>query len=366
MAGDYYDILGVDKKASKDEIKKAFRKLAHKYHPDKKGGDEQKFKEVNEAYTVLSNDKKRAEYDAYGRVFSGAGGAGAGQGGFGGFNPEDFAGFASGFGGSGQRVEFDFGDLGDIFGDIFGGGRQQKRRGRDISIDIELDFKDSVFGIERTIVLTKPSACEECDGSGREPGTKTKTCETCSGQGKVRESRQSVLGTFSTVGTCSTCHGRGSVPEKKCSECKGTGVTKREQEIKVAVPAGIDNGEMIRLGGAGEAIPGGEAGDLYIKVHVKPHPVFKKQGSNLTMDLDVKLSDALLGATYTVQTIEGKNLEVKIPELVKDGQLLRVRDKGVPTERGKGDLLIKVNITRPAKLSKKVKKLIEELREEGI
>jgi len=310
MSGDYYKTLGIDKKASKDEIKKAFRKLAHKYHPDKSGGDEQKFKEVNEAYTVLSNDKKRAEYDAYGRVFSGAGGAGAGAGqGFSGF---DFSQFS---GAGGQNVEFDFSNFGDVFGNFFGGGGQRVQRGRDISIDVELDFKDSVFGTKRSVLLTKPSSCEDCDGNGAEKGTKMETCSKCNGQGKIRENRQSIIGTFATVANCSECHGSGKVPEKKCKTCKGDGITRRQQEIQVSVPAGIDNGEMIRLGGMGEAISHGQAGDLYIKVHVKKHPIYRKEGANLVMDLRVKLTDALLGSSYTVQTIDGKNLEVKISRI---------------------------------------------------
>lgn len=359
MGKNYYDILEVDKKASKEEIKKAFRKLAHKHHPDKKGGNEQKFKEVNEAYTVLSNDKKRAEYDAYGRVFSGASGdAQGGPSGFGGF---DFSGFTGG-----QQVEFDFSDLGDIFGDFFGGRGHRVKRGRDVSIDIELSFEESVFGVERTVLLTKPSVCDTCEGTGAEKGAKTKTCETCGGQGKVHESRQSMFGTFATVSECTTCHGRGTMPEKKCKKCKGLGVAKLQQEIKVRIPAGIDNGEMIRLSGAGEAVAGGQPGDLYVKIHVKSHEIFRKEGADLVMTLPVKLTDALLGAKYTIQTIEGKSLEVTIPERVTEGQVLRVREKGVPLTSGRGDLLIKVKIALPEKLSKEVKKKIEELRDEGI
>ncbi len=362
MSKDYYSILGVGNKASKEEIKKAFRKLAHQYHPDKKGGDERKFKEVNEAYTVLSNDKKRAEYDAYGRVFSGASGAQAGQAGFGGFEGFDFSNFAGGFTG-GQQVEF---DLGDIFGDFFSGGRQRARRGRDVSIDIELSFEESVFGTQRNVLLTKPSTCDVCEGTGAEPGTKTKKCEVCNGQGKIHESRQSMFGTFATVSSCTNCHGRGTVPESKCKKCKGHGVAKLQQEIKVRIPSGIDNGEMIRMTGAGEAIVGGNPGDLYVKVHVKPHATFRKEGADLIMTLPVKLTDALLGAKYTISTIEGKALEVSVPERVADGQILRVRGKGVPLDSGRGDLLIKVRIKLPEKLSKKTKELIEKLREEGI
>lgn len=358
MAKDYYTILGVDKKSSKDEIKKAFRKLAHKYHPDKEGGDEAKFKEVSEAYSVLSNDKKRAEYDAYGRVFSGANASSAGGQGFEGFD------FSQGFGGHG--VEFDFGDVFSGFGDIFGGGRGRARRGHDISIDIELDFKESIFGTERAVLLTKPSVCERCEGKGGEPETEMKTCETCNGQGKIRETRQSFIGTFATVAQCSTCHGRGKVPEKECDKCKGEGVVREQQEIKVVVPAGIENGEMIRMTGAGEAIPGGTAGDLYIKVHVKKDDVFRKEGNSVAMNLKVKLSDALLGAKYGVQTLDG-NIDVKIPAGVSHGEILRVKGKGVPVGGSRrGDLLIHIKIQLPEKLSRKAKKLVEELKDEGV
>jgi len=355
MGKDYYHILGVDKKASKEEIKKAFRKLAHKHHPDKGGGDEAKFKEANEAYTVLSDEKKRAEYDAYGRVFSGGRNAGPGSG-FGGFSAEDFQGFA-------QGVEFDFGDIFGGLGDIFGGGRN--KRGRDISIDLELEFKESVFGTERKVLLTKPSVCEKCDGDGGEPSSEKKTCETCAGQGKVHETRKSFMGTFATIATCSSCHGKGTVPEKKCVKCKGEGIVREQSEIEVKIPAGIDNGEMIRLSGMGEALSHGQSGDLYIKVHVKKHEVFRKEGANLVMDLPVKLSDALLGSKYTIETLEGP-LEVSIPELVSPEQMLRVKNKGVPANRGRGDLLIQLKVRLPEKLSRKAKKLIDELRDEGI
>jgi molecular chaperone DnaJ len=362
MSKNYYNVLGVDKKASKDDIKKAFRKLAHTYHPDKKGGDEAKFKEVNEAYSVLGNGKKRAEYDAYGRVFSGAGGAGQGAPGFEGF---DFSNFAQGFGGQGG-VEFDLGDIFGGFGDIFGGGRQRERRGHDISIDLEIDFRDAVFGTEREIMLTKHSTCERCGGKGGEPQTEMKTCSTCNGQGQVRETRQSFIGTFSTVATCSTCHGRGKVPEKPCTKCNGEGVIRQQQKIKIAVPPGIENGEMIRMTGAGEALAGGTPGDLYVKVHVKKHATFRKEGANLLMDLNVKLTDALLGSTYNVETLDGM-LAVKIPEGVSHGELLRIKGRGVPVrESRRGDLLIRVVIRLPEKLSRKTKELVEKLREEGI
>jgi len=358
MSKDYYEILGVKKDASKDEIKKAFRKLAHQYHPDKKGGDENKFKEVNEAYSILSNDKKKAEYDAYGRVFNdGAGGGGGNP--FGGF---DFSQFSGGFGNGG--VEF---DLGDIFGEFFGGGgrARRQRRGNDISIDIQLSFKESVFGVERNVVLTKTDLCTKCKGSGGEPDTKNKTCPTCSGKGKIHEVSRSFFGTVNTQRVCPECTGSGSVPEEKCSKCKGIGLEKIQDEISIKIPAGIEDGEMIRLGGMGEAVKGGTNGDLYVKIHVAQDKVFKKEGKDLLMKLNIKLTDALLGANYKVSTLDGI-IDLKIPEGINHGDVLKVKGKGVPTNLGRGDLLVKVLIDLPKKLSKKTKKILEDLREEGI
>lgn len=361
---DYYQILGVDKKASPDDIKKAFRKLAHKYHPDKGGTDEAKFKEITEAYSVLSDDKKRREYDAYGQAFPGGASQGGGraQGGFGGF---DFSGFQQGFGQGG--VEF---DMGDIFGDIFGGGRGHQRgtpRGRDISIDIELPFKDAVFGTERKVLIAKVSTCEVCNGNGAKPGTEIEQCKTCSGSGRVHEMRNSILGQFSSVRACTACDGTGKVPKEKCHECKGHGTKRKEQEIKITIPAGIDNGEMIRMNQQGEAVKGGVAGDLYVKVHVKPHHLFKREGPNLVMDLPVKLTDALLGTTVTIEALEGKTLEVKIPPMKRAEELLRVRGKGVPTSgSSRGDLIIRLETALPQKLSSKARKALEDLKGEGL
>ena len=354
----FYEILGVEKGASPDDIKRAFRKLASKYHPDKKTGDESRFKEISEAYAVLSDEKKRAEYDTYGRSFSGGGGgAGAGQG-FGGF---DFN------GAQGQGFEFDLNDIFGGFGDIFGGGgRQQgKPRGRDISIDIELPFKESVFGTTRTVLLKKNSTCEECKGSGAAQGTSMQTCTTCNGNGKIRETRSSILGSFTTVKECGTCNGKGQVPKEKCTKCKGAGVFKKEEEITIAIPSGIEHGEMIRMSGRGEAIQGGVSGDLYVKIHVTPHPSIVRDGINLRTDLTVKLTDALLGATYTLDTLDGP-LSLKIPEGIKNREVLRVQNKGVKHSGGRGDFLVRILIDIPHKLSRRARKLVEELREEGI
>lgn len=363
MAKNYYETLGVDKKASKDEIKKAFRKLAHEHHPDKTGGDATKFKEASEAYSVLSDDKKRAEYDTYGRTFSeaGAGGFNPGAGGFGDFGGFDFSGMG------GEGMEF---DLGDIFGQFFGGARQstqtRQKRGSDISIDVEISFQEAVFGVERKIIISKTALCDVCHGNGAEPGSALKTCPTCNGKGKIHETRSSLLGTFSTVRACSTCNGSGKVPEVKCKKCHGLGVQKKQEEISIKIPAGINDGEMIRLGGAGEAVAGGSAGDLYIKVHVKRHPTFRKEGSNLVMDLNIKLSTALLGGEYAIQTLDGE-IKLIIPSGITFGEILRVKGKGVPIDRNKrGDLMVKINIQLPHKVSKSAAKLIEELKKEGI
>lgn len=353
MSKDYYKILGIEKNASKEDIKKAFRKLAHQYHPDKKEGDEAKFKEVNEAYTVLSDDQKRQQYDTFGS----AGPQGFGGQGFGGF---DFSGFNQ----NGQGFEF---DLGDIFGEFFGGGRRERtRRGRDISIDIEISFKDAVFGVDKKIHVTKTSKCTVCNGSGGKPGTSMKTCPTCNGNGKIQETKRSFMGTFSTTRACTECHGTGQVPKEKCEECKGAGVLHREQEITVKIPPGMEDGEMVRLSGMGEAIPQGTPGDLYIKVHVEDHPVFAKEGFNLVTDLTIKLTKALLGGEEKIETLDG-DITLKIPEGVTHGEILRIKNKGVPNEKGKrGDLLVRINIEIPRKISRSAHKLIEELKKEGL
>ena len=360
MAKDYYSVLGVDKKATQDDIKKAFRKLAHKHHPDK-GGDEAKFKEASEAYAVLGDEKKRREYDTYGQAFTGGhpGAGGAGQNPFGGF---DFSQFQQGFGGG--NVEFDFGD---IFGDIFGrGGQARAPRGRDISIDLEIPFKDAAFGTERTVLIGKVALCDTCNGSGGKPGTEMETCKTCNGKGQVQEVRNSIFGQMASARVCTACEGTGKIPKEKCPTCKGHGVLRKQVEVKVAIPAGIDNGEMIRLPQQGEAIKNGIAGDLYVKIHVKPHPIFRRDGHNLIMNLPVKLTDALLGTTVSIESLEGKTLEVKIPPMKKAEELLRVRSKGIPMGHAHGDLIIRLEVALPHKLSGKAKKSVEELKSEGL
>lgn len=360
MAKDYYNILGVDKNASKEEIKKAFHKLALKYHPDKNNGDDKKFKELNEAYQVLSDEGKRSSYDRFGTADNFQGFGSNQGGGFGGF---DFTG--SGNGG----VEFDMGDIGDIFGDFFGGsmGRKQNtRKGRDLSTEINLSFEDSIFGTNHKINITKQSVCESCDGSGGKSGTKMNTCKTCNGQGQVREIKRSILGSFSTVKTCSTCLGSGQIPSEKCHNCGGDGIRRKNQDIEIKIPAGINNGETLRVRGGGEAVQGGPSGDLYVRVSVSPHKVYKRDGLNLILNLEIKLSEALLGMTYNLKTLEGDNLEIKIPDKTNNGDLLRVRGKGVPSSHGRGDIIIHISVKMPTKISSKMKDLILKMREEGL
>ncbi|MCK6462894.1 MAG: molecular chaperone DnaJ [Candidatus Pacebacteria bacterium] len=361
---DYYELLGVSRNASKEDIKKAYRKLAHKYHPDNKtSGDEKKFKEVSEAYQILQDDQKRADYDTYGRTFDGgAGGYGFGGQGF------DFGGF-SGMGGR------DFGfDFGDIFESFFGGQtgarRARTKRGADIAVDMEISFEEAVFGAERKIVLAKTSVCASCKGSGAEEGYDLEKCQACQGAGRVHESRRTIFGNISSMKECAKCGGRGSVPSKKCSVCGGRGVVKKSEEITVKIPAGIREGEVINMPMMGEAVSGGSPGDLYVKINVGKHPVFRRDGSNLTMDMEIRISESLLGAEKEIATLDGA-ISVKIPAGIDSGEILRVRGKGVPFgqsagSRGRGDLMIRILVKTPKKISRKAKEIIEELKKEGL
>lgn len=362
MSKDYYKILGVDQKASKEEIKKAFHKLAHAHHPDKNNGDDKKFKEVNEAYQVLSDDKKRASYDQFGSADGpqGFGGFGGGQsGGFGGFD----------FSGANGGMEFDMGNLGDIFGEFFGGGMGRggrQRKGRDIQTEITLTFEEAIFGVSRVIKINKQAVCNICNGTGAKVGTSLKTCSTCNGQGQVREIKRSILGNFATTKTCETCFGKGKIPSDKCNQCKGTGIHRKDENITLNIPSGINNGETLRVHGMGEAMQGGQAGDLYVKLNVKSHHIYTREGNNLLTNVDVRLTDALLGTTYELEILEGKTVEVKIPEGINNGELLRVKGKGVPVGHSRGDIIIKIHVKMPSKLSRKNKELIEKLKEEGL
>lgn len=357
MANDYYKILGVDKSASDDEIKKAYRKLAHKYHPDKAGGDEKKFKEINEAYQVLSDKTKRAQYDQFGQTFDQRGAGGQGFGGF------DFGGFQ----GFGQNQGFDFQDFGfeDIFSNIFGGGgtRQQARRGKDIQIDLEISFEEMVKGTRKTISLYKNVVCDVCQGTGAEPGSKKETCPTCKGSGQIRKTARSIFGSFTQVSTCPTCQGSGEVYSQKCHKCKGEGKIKEEQQIEINVPAGIENGQTISIQGQGEAGgKGGRSGDLYVNIHVTAHPKFKREGNNIISNEQITFTQAALGDKIQVETIEGP-VKMKIPAGTQGGTIFRIKDAGIPflNKRGRGDQLVKISVRVPRDLSREQKKLIEDL-----
>lgn len=362
MSKDYYKILGVSRDVSKDEIKKAYRQLAHQYHPDKKGGDEKKFKEVNEAYQVLSDDKKRAQYDQFGSVF-GQGGF-SGQGDFGNINLEDlFRG--SGFSGF-RNAEFDFGD---VFGDMFGQrrARQYKTKAQDISIDLELTLEDIYKGLKKDIQLRKSVECSNCNGAGGESGSVMKKCSTCGGSGEIHQTQRTFFGSFSRVTTCSDCQGEGEIPEKTCVKCRGKGVIRDIETITVSVPFGIDNGQIIKLEGQGEAGRKGEfSGDLYIRIHLKKHKDFIKEGDDIYYDLFIPFTQAVLGDKIEIPILEGK-VKLKIPAGIQSGKLIQIRGKGMPrASGGRGDQFVKIQIQTPKKLSQKAKDLLKKLKEEGI
>ena len=363
MAKDYYKTLGVDKNASKDEIKKAFRKLAHEHHPDKNPSNTEKFKEISEAYSTLSDDSKRAQYDQFGSAGPGFSGS---DGGFGGF---DFSGFQGGFGGNQGGVEF---DLGDIFGSMFGGGgrgsAKKQRKGRDIELDIEIDFKSSIFGKEEEIKVSKDSTCTHCNGTRGETHTKFDDCSTCQGTGTVYEVKRTFFGQMQNAKVCDKCFGTGKIPKEKCHVCKGHGTVHTTESINVIIPPGINPGDTLRVQGKGESITGGASGDLYIKLHVKKHSKIIKDGYDLIYPLQVKLTDTLLGADVKVEILDG-DLTLSIPSGITHGEMLRVRGRGVPMDNKgtrRGDLLFKISIDIPKKISKEAKKLLEELRKEGM
>jgi molecular chaperone DnaJ len=365
MAKDLYGVLGVPKGASDDEIKKAYRKLAHKHHPDKPGGDEAKFKEINEAYQVLSDKSKRSQYDQFGQTFNQGQGGGAGAG-FGGF---DFSGF-QGFGG-GQNFDFGGGGFEDIFSDIFGGGSSHSRRrsrGQDIQVDVEISFSEMVKGAEKEIRLYKSVVCDRCSGSGNEPRTGMKTCPTCGGSGQVQKTARSFFGTFSQVVECSECSGAGEVPEKKCAKCSGNGRVKEEENIAINIPAGIQDGQTISVGEQGEAGGRGSIpGDLYVTVHIAAHKKFERKGQDILSTEQIPFSTAVLGGKIEIETIEG-NLVLKIPAGTKSGEVFRIKEKGVPVlqGRGRGNQLVKIIINTPKNLSREQKDLIEKLKNQGI
>ncbi len=353
---DYYEVLGVSKDASADEIKKAFRKLAVKYHPDKDGGDEAKFKEAGEAYEVLKDAQKRQRYDQFGH----AGVGGSNGGGYSGGNP--FEGFAGG-----QGFEFNFGDggLGDIFGQFFGGGagRHEPRRGRDVETSIQLSFEEAVFGLERDIVLELEDECAHCKGSTVEPGHELKTCPTCHGAGQQTRVMNTMFGAIQQAVPCETCRGRGKVPEKICSVCRGSGTERRKQTIRLKVPAGIDDGATIRLKERGEAMAGGPKGDLYVHIRVKAHKKFTREGYLILSEEHVNMIDATLGTEIDVETVDGK-VRMKIPAGTQSGTDFKLSGHGVPHLRGerRGAHIVSIIVDTPTKLTKKQKELLEQLR----
>jgi molecular chaperone DnaJ len=351
---DFYKVLGVPKDASAADIKKAYRKLAQKLHPDANPGDrtaEERFKEVGRAYGVLSDPKKRAEYDEARRLL----GSGAFGGGFpgGGFPGGGFP------GGTRVRVE-DFGGLGDLFGNLFGGGRSQTaaRRGRDVESEVTLGFEEAVRGATIPLQLRGPAPCHTCHGSGARPGTLPRPCPTCNGRGTVTRDQ----GLFGLSSPCPTCQGRGSVIDDPCPTCNGRGSEIRSRELRVRIPVGVSDGATIRLKGQGEpGQAGAPAGDLIVKVHVSPHPLFGRQGQDLTITVPVTFAEAALGTELKVPTLDGP-ITLKVPPGTQNGRVFRVRGRGVPGAGRKhgGDLMVAVEVAVPEKLSRKERELLRE------
>lgn len=344
---DYYEVLGIPRNATPDDLKTAFRRLARQHHPDvsKDANAEEKFKEINEAYAVLSDADKRAAYDRFGH---------AGLGGFNGGMP-DFT--------------VDFPDLADIFGEFFGFGRSSAqsrnmpRRGSDIQFQLDLTFKEAVFGVEKEIGITRDEVCSTCKGSRAEPGTLPSRCPTCGGRGEVRQVRQTLLGSMVQVTPCPACHGRREVVTTPCHTCNGRGLERRTRKKVVAVPAGVDNGNQIRLSGEGQpGVNGGPNGNLYITIAIKPHQYFRRRENDILLDLSVNVAQAALGAEVEVPTVDGTE-QLKIPPGTQPGKVLRIPGKGVPHLRsnGRGDQLVLVNIEIPKRLTAEQRQLFEQL-----
>ena len=372
MSKDYYKILGVEKNATQDELKKAFKKLAMQHHPDRPGGDEKKFKEINEAFQVLGDAEKRKKFDQFGSDFEQQGG----WGGAGGSWEDVMNAFRQQQGGAGQGgFSFNFGgaDFGDLFGgfgDLFGGGSSRRNghssRGRDIQVDVEIDFKEAAFGIEKELSLRKQSKCDVCNGSGGEPGSKKETCGICHGQGQVTQVQRTFLGAMQTVVTCSACNGRGEKSSKICKHCGGDGILAKTSSINIKIPAGIDDGQSIRLSGHGEAAPhGGQSGDLYVQAHVRPQKVFHREGFDVYTDNEINFTQAVLGDKIEVETIDGQ-IRVAVPEGTESGQLIRLKGRGIfyLGRSGRGDHYVKIKIRIPRRVSRKVRKTLEELKSE--
>lgn len=352
---DYYEVLGVSKTATQDELKKAYRKLARKYHPDlNKDNPEaaEKFKECNEAYSVLSDEQKRAQYDQFGpEAFENGGmGGGPGAGGFGGFG---------GFGGSGMEDIFDM-----FFGGQGRGGRSNNagpQRGADLRYDMEITFEEAAFGVEKEISLKRAERCEHCHGEGAEPGSKVETCPECHGSGYVRFTQNTMFGQMVNERPCSRCHGDGKIISNPCKECGGSGTVKKTKKLKVKIPAGVDNGSRLRVGGEGEAgLKGGPSGDLYVYLYVKPHKFFERDGTTVLCEVPINIVQATLGAEIKVPTLDGQ-VTMKVPEGTQPGKVMRLKGKGIPSLRGggRGDQLVRMKVVVPTKLTDKQKDALQ-------
>ncbi len=363
MPKDYYNILGVSRDASTEEIEKAFYKLAHKHHPDK-GGDEKKFKEINEAYQILSDKEKKAQYDRFGKVFDGSG-------------PVPGRDFTWAWGNSsGERpdLNFDFGNLSDMFEDFFGfGGRQTRKKdfkkGRNIKIDLEIPLEETLKNQAKKIALYKTVSCSRCQGKGAEPGTALNQCFSCRGTGQVQQIKRTFLGSFTRWSICPECGGEGQRPEKPCNVCGGKGSVKGQEDIKIFIPAGIDSNQIIKIKEKGEAgKKGGKQGDLYARILIKEHPVFKRRGDDLFVSLPISFSRAVLGDEIEIETLGGVKILLKTPSGLESGKIIRISGKGIPhfSGYGRGNLYVEFRVKTPKRLSKRQEELLKKLKEEGL
>ena len=352
--GDYYEILGVDKGVTQEELKKAYRKLAIKYHPDKnkEPGAEEKFKEISEAYGVLSDSEKRSKYDQYGHA--GVDGTWSQEDIFRGVDFEDLF---RGFGGGGGVFDIFFGGR--------GGRRGGPQRGSDLRTDMTISFEDAYKGVEREIEIPRTETCPLCDGSGAKPGTDVKTCRTCGGSGQTTRAQQTPFGQFMTTSPCPTCRGQGKTIDTPCTKCHGSGQVQKHRKIKVKIPAGIESNSRMRVGGEGEhGTKGGPPGDLYVDIYVKPHRLFKRVGNNILLGTKISFTQASLGDEIMVPTVDGK-VKLKIPAGTQPGATYRIKGKGMPNihGHGQGDLNVKVDVNVPKKLSEKQKELLRKFAE---